>query len=122
MAAYLMRFRHVAVPRTMRPTFFFSPNSAHETERLQSSDTIELKSMVSRLAVVTPVNRQDNEALVPRVPRASQEHHRSITGAHKSITSAVVTPVNRQDNEPTRLRDSCRVAVTTLSVSQLSLG
>ena len=77
--------------------------------------------MVSGLAVVTPVNHQDNEALV-RVPRASQEHHRSITQAHKSITSAVVTPVNRQDNEPTRLRDSGGVAVTTLSVSQLGLG
>ena len=55
-----------------------APNSAHETERLQSSDTIELKSMVSRLAVVTPVNRQDND-LQMRRSSASQEHHRSIT-------------------------------------------
>ena len=64
-----------------------APNSAHETERLQSSDTIELKSMVSRLAVVTPVNRQDNEALV-RVPRASQEHHSLHTGASHKHTRA----------------------------------
>ena len=74
-------------PQDNAPNIFFPPNSAHETERLQSSDTIELKSMVSRLAVVTPVNRQDNEALV-RVPRASQEHHSLHTGASHKHTRA----------------------------------